>query len=79
MYTFLFQAFSYTLYKVRELQNSISADASSRTAGPVVNKGHCLVSQTKGKQKVLFVFHPPVPSVQPFAESGGSLKATVTL
>lgn len=63
MHTFLSQASSCSLDK-------ISVAASSRT----VNKGHRFVSGPKGKQKVLFVFHPPVPSAQPFADSGGSQK-----
>lgn len=70
MHTFLSQAFSCSLDKVRELQNSISVDASSRT----VNKGHRFVSQTKGKTKGPLCIHPPVPSAQPFADSGGSQK-----
>lgn len=47
MHTFLSQASSCSLNKVRELQNLISVDASSRT----VNKGRPFVSQSKGKTK----------------------------
>lgn len=47
MHSFLSQAFSWSLNKVRELQNSIPVEASSRT----VNKGHRFVLQTKGKTK----------------------------
>lgn len=50
-HTFVSRAFCWVLNKVRELQHSISVDASSRTAWPVVNKGHRFVSQTKGKTK----------------------------
>lgn len=39
------------LDKVRELQNSLSTAASSRTPGPLFNKGHHFVSQAKGKTK----------------------------
>lgn len=47
MHTFLSQAFSCSLDKVGELQNSISVDVSSRT----VNKGHRFVSQHQRKNK----------------------------
>lgn len=50
-----------------KLQNSISTAASSRTPGPLVNKGHRFDSQTKGKTKD-FCW------AQPFAESDGSWK-----
>lgn len=35
-----------------KLRNSISTAASSRTPGPLVNKGYRFDSQTKGKQKI---------------------------